>query len=193
MRRALRWSTVTIVGLFLMSCAADKPTEPADGGRPDDAASGDGGGGEGGFPDFGAFFDGGDVDAMTELDAGTPADGGDLLDGGDPLDGSAFDAGVNVDSGLTGTDGGAGDGGTGDGGIIPAVVCSDCHGDADSAAPPFSLSGGTVTTGRGVGAHRSHLGTSTWHDEIRCQDCHLVPVGLRDVGHTDTPRPAELT
>ncbi|PKN58892.1 MAG: hypothetical protein CVU56_03460 [Deltaproteobacteria bacterium HGW-Deltaproteobacteria-14] len=71
--------------------------------------------------------------------------------------------------------------------------CVACHGSGDLAAPPLDLTGHTETTARGVGAHRSHLGTSTWRSEIACQACHEVPTALGDPGHIDTPAPAELT
>jgi predicted CxxxxCH...CXXCH cytochrome family protein len=45
-----------------------------------------------------------------------------------------------------------------------------------------------------VGAHRAHLeGDTSWHRAVVCDDCHLVPTGVADPGHLDTPRPAELT
>jgi predicted CxxxxCH...CXXCH cytochrome family protein len=58
---------------------------------------------------------------------------------------------------------------------IVSATCSRCHGDDTSAAPPLSLDGETATTAPGVGAHRAHLGTSSWHAEMRCDDCHRVP------------------
>jgi predicted CxxxxCH...CXXCH cytochrome family protein len=35
--------------------------------------------------------------------------------------------------------------------------------------------GNTATVSPGVGAHQQHLGKSTWHAEIACTECHLVP------------------
>ncbi len=71
--------------------------------------------------------------------------------------------------------------------------CTMCHGSDGVAAPPTDTNGNTDTALRGVGAHRSHLGTSTWRKEITCNACHVVPVDAADVGHRDTPLPAELT
>jgi len=73
------------------------------------------------------------------------------------------------------------------------TACNSCHGDAISNAPPVDTSGNSVTTARGVGAHRQHLGTSDWHREIVCSDCHVVPSNVQDTGHTDSALPAELT
>ncbi len=79
--------------------------------------------------------------------------------------------------------------------MLPGVLlCTTCHGTAgESPAPPRGTTGNTSTTDRGVGAHRSHLGTSTWHKEVTCDSCHVVPNNPSDVGHNDTAWPAELT
>lgn len=69
--------------------------------------------------------------------------------------------------------------------------CSSCHGDPTSPAPPQDTLGNTSTALRTVGAHRSHLGASTWHAEVTCDDCHTVPTRYDDPGHID-PSPAEL-
>ena len=71
--------------------------------------------------------------------------------------------------------------------------CETCHGGAGSAAPPEDTTGGTSTALRGIGAHRSHLGPSTWHAEVRCSECHRVPATPTAAGHMDTPLPAEMT
>jgi predicted CxxxxCH...CXXCH cytochrome family protein len=71
--------------------------------------------------------------------------------------------------------------------------CSACHGSVTNAAPPVDVSGNALTTKTGVGAHQSHLGVSTWHAEIMCGECHIVPVAESDPGHSDTALPAELT
>lgn len=70
--------------------------------------------------------------------------------------------------------------------------CSACHGTPQSPAPPPDLLGATSTTARGVGAHASHLAGSTWHANVLCQDCHVVPANFGDPGHLDSP-PADLT
>ena len=120
--------------------------------------------------------------AVGDGDNDTGADA-DAEGGGD---GSA-DADADDDGGA---DGEAGPDGDADGGGLP---CNTCHGDTDSPAPPQALDGTTATTARGVGAHRSHLGTSDWHHEVACADCHVVPAALTDPGHIDTALPAELT
>ncbi|NOY91664.1 MAG: CxxxxCH/CxxCH domain-containing protein [Deltaproteobacteria bacterium] len=78
---------------------------------------------------------------------------------------------------------------------LSGAGCMTCHGSEldGTPAPPRDTTGGTATTQRGVGAHRSHLGTSDWHAEVTCTDCHVVPGAVSDVGHIDTPLPAELT
>jgi predicted CxxxxCH...CXXCH cytochrome family protein len=72
-------------------------------------------------------------------------------------------------------------------------ACDSCHGSGGNAAPPKDTTGGTSTDLRGVGAHRNHLGTSTWRREVQCTDCHKVPAAVYAVGHIDSPLPAELT
>ena len=72
-------------------------------------------------------------------------------------------------------------------------ACDSCHGSGGNAAPPKAVGGATATTARGVGAHRSHLGSSNWHAQVDCTDCHRVPATVESVGHIDTPLPAELT
>jgi len=78
---------------------------------------------------------------------------------------------------------------------LSSVSCTTCHGSAadGTSAPPQDTRGRTATTIRGVGAHRSHLGTSGWHKEVVCTDCHIVPATVVASGHIDTPLPAELT
>ncbi len=74
-----------------------------------------------------------------------------------------------------------------------ALTCTSCHGSGMDPAPPTDTGGRTATTARGVGAHQSHLGSSAWRATIQCVDCHTVPGAIGDVGHIDTPLPAELT
>ncbi|HSK01607.1 MAG TPA: CxxxxCH/CxxCH domain-containing protein [Kofleriaceae bacterium] len=74
-----------------------------------------------------------------------------------------------------------------------APGCSGCHGGPASAAPPTDLLGNEVTTAIGVGAHQAHLGApSGLRGPIPCATCHLVPGGLLDAGHLDSPPPAEV-
>ncbi len=82
-----------------------------------------------------------------------------------------------------------------DGVVDVNLTCTSCHGDAqqNQPAPPQDTQGGTATARRGVGAHRAHLGPSSWHHEVQCTDCHAVPQAVDDPGHIDSPLPAELT
>lgn len=71
--------------------------------------------------------------------------------------------------------------------------CSACHGSAGSAAPPRDLSGATLTTALGVGAHQAHLqGTHLLAPPIACAACHVVPATVTAPGHIDSPQPAEV-
>jgi predicted CxxxxCH...CXXCH cytochrome family protein len=71
--------------------------------------------------------------------------------------------------------------------------CSGCHGDASSPAPPNDLSGNTLITAIGVGAHRKHLLVPTQlRGPIPCATCHQVPTAVDDPGHIDSPLPAEV-
>ncbi|MBK9033288.1 MAG: CxxxxCH/CxxCH domain-containing protein [Myxococcales bacterium] len=76
---------------------------------------------------------------------------------------------------------------------VSATACDSCHGSGGDPSPPRDVSGNLATTARGVGAHRSHLGASTWRAPIACTECHAVPTSIDSVGHRDTPLPAELT
>jgi predicted CxxxxCH...CXXCH cytochrome family protein len=69
--------------------------------------------------------------------------------------------------------------------------CTTCHGSTTSA-PPKDLSGGTDPTKRGVGAHAAHFGPSTWHLQIPCSSCHVVPTTLEAPGHRDGDNVAEI-
>jgi predicted CxxxxCH...CXXCH cytochrome family protein len=73
-------------------------------------------------------------------------------------------------------------------------TCFSCHGDEETPAPPPSLDGDTSTGARGVGAHRSHMTVgATWHRDVQCEDCHVVPDAPGDAGHNDTDPPADMT
>ncbi len=76
--------------------------------------------------------------------------------------------------------------------VIEDAPCDSCHGGGGNPAPPVDVDGATSTSARGVGAHRAHLGASSWHLEVACDECHVVPTSLHAVGHVDTPTPAEL-
>ena len=77
--------------------------------------------------------------------------------------------------GGTGGDLGGGGAGGGTGGSTGAD-CNDCHGSDVNPAPPADLGDNTDPTFPGVGAHQSHLGVSSWHHEVTCAECHVVPV-----------------
>jgi len=71
--------------------------------------------------------------------------------------------------------------------------CSGCHGDATSPAPPGDLSGNTLITAIGVGAHRAHIeAPSRLRGPVPCSACHQVPTQIGDAGHIDSPPPAEV-
>jgi predicted CxxxxCH...CXXCH cytochrome family protein len=76
----------------------------------------------------------------------------------------------------------------------PQAGCSSgCHGADTSNAPPRSISGVTATTGRGVGAHQAHLAASpSWHLQVACSDCHVVPATVGAPGHIDGDNLAEV-
>lgn len=69
--------------------------------------------------------------------------------------------------------------------------CTSCHGSTN-AAPPKDLSGDTARTAAGVGAHQIHLAPSTWHREITCSNCHVVPTTADAPGHRDGDNIAEI-
>ena len=70
--------------------------------------------------------------------------------------------------------------------------CTTCHGGTASSAPPKDLSGDTLATARGVGAHTAHLKPSTWHRAMPCTSCHVVPLTLDAPGHRDGDNVAEV-
>jgi predicted CxxxxCH...CXXCH cytochrome family protein len=77
---------------------------------------------------------------------------------------------------------------------LSAAGCDTCHGSGGNPAPPVDLEGDSATTARGVGAHRSHVATgSTWHRDVPCSECHVVPSTIDAPGHLDATRPADLT
>ena len=69
--------------------------------------------------------------------------------------------------------------------------CTTCHGSTN-AAPPKDLMGNTARTFKGVGAHQQHLNTSTWHVDVVCSNCHIVPLTLDAPGHRDGDNIAEV-
>ncbi|MEZ4402554.1 MAG: CxxxxCH/CxxCH domain-containing protein [Kofleriaceae bacterium] len=78
--------------------------------------------------------------------------------------------------------------------VNQVTACDSCHGESGHSEPPKDTTGGTATSLRGVGAHAVHMAaTSTWRAPIACSECHRVPGATNDLGHIDTPLPAELT
>ncbi|GMV40222.1 MAG: hypothetical protein AMXMBFR64_19380 [Myxococcales bacterium] len=76
---------------------------------------------------------------------------------------------------------------------VVALTCSTCHGGAQSAAPPVDVKGQTDTKLASVGAHQAHVGASTWHKEIPCSTCHVMPATVDAPGHMDDDLPAEVS
>lgn len=70
--------------------------------------------------------------------------------------------------------------------------CTSCHGSATSSAPPKDLSGDTVATAAGVGAHVVHLAASNWRRAMPCTSCHIVPTTANAPGHIDGDNRSEL-
>jgi predicted CxxxxCH...CXXCH cytochrome family protein len=69
----------------------------------------------------------------------------------------------------------------------------ECHGDDTSNAPPKSMSGSIETSSVAVGAHRAHLSVEpTWHRQVACADCHVVPDEVESPGHLDGDGRAEV-
>jgi predicted CxxxxCH...CXXCH cytochrome family protein len=198
MRRLTSLSAAILLGWALTSCAADPPAASPDGGPVEDAATSDANGLDAARTDAGPGADGGgdvdaaiDPDAAVDVDAAVDPDAAVEVDAAVDVDaGDLVDAGGAIDAGTPATDAGPT---VVDSGVVVPAGCILCHGDETSMAPPFNLDGLSETTLRGVGAHRSHLGASTWHNEVVCQDCHIVPATRSAVGHMDTALPAELT
>ena len=79
--------------------------------------------------------------------------------------------------------------------VDPLLGCAQqCHGTDTSNAPPKSISGALETSVLGVGAHRQHLTVApTWHRQLECADCHVVPTEVGAAGHMDGDNTAEVT
>ena len=69
----------------------------------------------------------------------------------------------------------------------PALTCTACHGNAatNNPAPPTGTQGETLTTEAAVGAHAQHISTSTWHRDVQCADCHVVPASTLHANGVD--------
>ncbi len=81
----------------------------------------------------------------------------------------------------------------GDAPVHSSPMCRECHGTEKNAAPPQGLGGTQSTEVMGVGAHQSHLQSSSWHKRVECTACHQVPTAIGDLGHVDSLPPAETT
>jgi predicted CxxxxCH...CXXCH cytochrome family protein len=81
----------------------------------------------------------------------------------------------------------------GDDALEASVVegCTSCHG-GENAAPPRDLEGRSDTAFPGVGAHQTHLRGTARSRPVSCSECHVVPENVLDVGHLDSPAPAEV-
>lgn len=73
------------------------------------------------------------------------------------------------------------------------TICDDCHGENGESAPPLDVGGNSATAFTGVGAHREHLGPSSWHATMACDECHIVPGVVGAPGHVDGSLPADVT
>ncbi|MBI4817592.1 MAG: CxxxxCH/CxxCH domain-containing protein [Deltaproteobacteria bacterium] len=80
-------------------------------------------------------------------------------------------------------------------GILQVAIegCEGCHGTSTNLAPPVDTQGQSVVSLRSVGAHQTHLSGGSSSAPVNCTECHLVPSAVADVGHNDTPLPAELS
>jgi predicted CxxxxCH...CXXCH cytochrome family protein len=87
------------------------------------------------------------------------------------------------DTSPNGTGGGSGEC---SGGAAPGIApfdsaCGTCHGVEGNPAPPPCTMGMVDTTYPSVGAHQSHVGTSTWRRQIGCGECHPTPSTCPDI------------
>ncbi|MBN1610809.1 MAG: CxxxxCH/CxxCH domain-containing protein, partial [Polyangiaceae bacterium] len=76
---------------------------------------------------------------------------------------------------------------------VGKLGCDGCHGSGQSGAPPPDLERHTRVSFPGVGAHALHLGGSSTHGPVACDQCHAVPDSVDSKGHIDDERPADVT
>jgi len=71
--------------------------------------------------------------------------------------------------------------------------CTFCHGGLDNktGAPPISVTGGSATTLRGVGAHSTHVSVGPLANAFDCTECHTKPASALDADHVK-PSPATV-
>ncbi|QQR91779.1 MAG: CxxxxCH/CxxCH domain-containing protein [Myxococcales bacterium] len=74
-----------------------------------------------------------------------------------------------------------------------STACDSCHGSNGISAPPLDLAGNTARTVPGVGAHRVHLGATSWARQMSCESCHVVPDNVDSPGHLDGDNIAEVS
>jgi predicted CxxxxCH...CXXCH cytochrome family protein len=75
---------------------------------------------------------------------------------------------------------------------IPATgECTVCHGSADNAAPPLSISDSSLTSDIAVGAHQTHMKGGAISAALACGSCHTVPQTVDQPGHRNG-LPAEI-
>lgn len=94
--------------------------------------------------------------------------------------GAAPDAGSDADPDAGDASDSGGDAADGASDAPPPIPCQTCHGSAQSPAPPKDLGGSWAQGTPGNGAHQSHLGTSTWHAQVTCGECHQAPAYYGD-------------
>ncbi len=193
-----------VVGLTLAGCGSGSGSAPPGGGTGASAgASGSGGiagtggtfsdaGGLDGQAGLGGSGGAGGVGGDASVDDASAGGTGNAA-GAAGSAGSAGSAGTGGSAGADGGDAGmagaagasgvggaggtldAGDDGAAGGGNSWPTQCSTCHGSSGNPAPPMDVSTNIDTSAPGVGAHQSHLGPSSWHHEIQCNECHVVP------------------
>jgi len=71
-------------------------------------------------------------------------------------------------------------------------LCGDCHGGVDTGGPPPDTNGLTDTAMVTVGAHAAHFDGGGFTRSIPCTECHVQPATVLDLGHCDSPMPAEV-
>jgi predicted CxxxxCH...CXXCH cytochrome family protein len=70
------------------------------------------------------------------------------------------------------------------------LACNTCHGSSMNPAPPKDLSGDSLTTEPGVGAHQSHLTSDGAFARVACSSCHLVPLAAGPGLHPGGSKPS---
>ncbi len=109
---------------------------------------------------------------------------GATYDGGTVVSVSCMSAGCHVDAG---------------GQKKSPEACNTCHGgfralalNIPSWAPPKGVLGDSSITSRSVGAHQKHLVSGALGKDVKCAECHTVPVQVVASEHFDTRLPAEV-